>query len=345
MAPKQDLALDVYFKDVDPRLSEGITYLAASKTLLWVDIFKGEIHRVTDIDNPRESHKKLSISARNYDGEYTFSKEYPERVGVVFPVDGADSAAEVDEVYFAAKYGIGRGRFSTNQWQYVLPFSLCKAMEYKDPVRLRSNDGNVAPNGDIYVGLMTDFHVDLNKSNEAEGCVLCINLKRGTVDLVWDHIYIPNSINWNPSHDTLYLTDSLNFKVWQMPYVNGTAQPDHKRVFVDFEDLKAEFESPEPDGSVVDVRNGNFVTAVFSTHKIQVYSSSAQLLRELSLTHTPAITCCVFGPNGDLFVTTASADVQEGKDLGPGGGLFRIPAKILGFSETGVQSSKRAPEL
>lgn len=36
--------------------SEGITFVKETGTLLWVDIFKGEVHKVEDIEQPESSH-------------------------------------------------------------------------------------------------------------------------------------------------------------------------------------------------------------------------------------------------------------------------------------------------
>ncbi|SCU91701.1 LAFA_0F05292g1_1 [Lachancea sp. 'fantastica'] len=330
-----------YIHDYGARLSEGITYLRESQTLFWVDIFLSEIHFVTDINDPKASHKVIKINASNYTGVYPYSTKLPERVGAVFPVD---SPTGVKEVFFAGKYGIGHLWLESSQWSYQVLFSSSKNVSDKDWERLRSNDGNVAPNGDIYIGVMNDFHIGVDTQKEAEGCLFRVNLKHKSIELVLDHLHIPNSINWNQTTDTLYLNDTMAFKVWQMPYVNGTPQPEEKKVFIDFTPINKDVELPQPDGSVVDPRDGFSYCCVFSSHKLQVFDPKGQLQRELVFPQTPNMTCCCIGPGGDVFVTTASLDVEHGKSVGPSGALYRVSGACFAGKDN-VPSSKRNPEF
>ncbi|CUS21581.1 LAQU0S03e05864g1_1 [Lachancea quebecensis] len=331
-----------YIHDYGARLSEGVSYLKESQTLIWVDIFLSEIHFVTNIDDPKSSHRVVKINYDNYIGEYPCDKDLPERVGVVFPVD---SASGLKDVFFASKYGVGRLSLDTAQWKYEVLFSSCEQTKNKDWKRLRSNDGNVAPNGDIYVGVMLDFHIDMDRDSEPEGCFLRVNLKKRNVDLVMDGVHIPNAINWNPTKDTIFLTDSLRFKIWTAPYDSHSGLPAlaQKKSFVEFKPLNSECSDPEPDGSCIDPRNGNLYNAVFSSHKVQLFDSQGSLQSNLLFPDTPNVTCCCLGPAGDLFVTTASLDVLHGvKTSGPSGALFRVPAALIAGSGD-VPSSKRNP--
>ncbi|CAR22114.1 regucalcin [Lachancea thermotolerans CBS 6340] len=331
-----------YIHDYGARLSEGVSYLKESQTLIWVDIFLSEIHLVTNIDDPKSSHKVVKINYENYIGEYPCDKDLPERVGVVFPVD---SASGVKDIFFASKYGIGRLSLETAQWKYEVLFSSCEQTKNKDWKRLRSNDGNVAPNGDLYVGVMLDFHIDMDRSAEPEGCFLRVDLKKRAVELVMDGLHIPNAINWNPKKDTIFLTDSLNYKIWTAPYDSHSGLPAlaQKKSFIEFKPLNSECSDPEPDGSCIDPRNGNLYSAVFSSHKVQLFDSQGTLQRNLVFPDTANVTCCCLGPGGDLFVTTASRDVLHGvKTSGPNGALFRVAADLV--SDSGdVPSSKPNP--
>ncbi|CEP61186.1 regucalcin LALA0_S02e08658g [Lachancea lanzarotensis] len=330
-----------YIHDHGARLSEGVTFLRDSKTLFWVDIFLGEIHYVTEINEPKASHKVIKINAENHFGDYPYSSGLPERVGAVFPID---SPTGVKEAFFAGKYGIGHVSLETGQWSYRVLFSSSKNVSEKKWDRLRSNDGNVAPNGDIYIGVMNDFHIGVDTKKEAEGCLFRVNLKQKSIELVLDHLHIPNSINWNQKNDILYLNDTMAFKTWQMPYVDGNPQPAERKLFIDFVPVNKGVELPQPDGSVVDARDGYSYCCVYSSNKLQVFDTKGQLQRELVFPQTPNMTCCCIGLGGDIFVTTASLDVEHGKSTGPSGSLYRVPAAhVTGKGD--VQSSKRSPEF
>ncbi|SCV03837.1 LAME_0H13630g1_1 [Lachancea meyersii CBS 8951] len=340
MVESTKITAQPYIHNHGARLSEGVTYLKASQTLFWVDIFLGEIHFVTNIDDPKASHNVIKINANNYIGAYPHSSELPERVGAVFPVD---SPSGVKEAFFAGKYGIGRLSLESCKWNYEVLFSSCHNVSGKDWDRLRSNDGNVAPNGDIYIGVMNDFQIGVDTKKEAEGCLFRVNLKQKHIELVLDNLYIPNSINWNTANDTMYLNDTLKFKTWQMPYEDGVPRVAEKTVFVDFVPVNESFELPQPDGSVVDPRDGFSYCCVFSTHKVQIFNPEAQLHRELVFPETPNMTCCCIGPGGDIFVTTASLDVEHGKSTGPSGALYRVSGDFV-TAKGDVPSSKRNPE-
>ncbi|SCU80366.1 LADA_0B06898g1_1 [Lachancea dasiensis] len=339
MAVTSELKIESYIHDKGARLSEGVTYLKDSKTLFWVDIFLSEIHFVTDIEQPKNTHKVVKIDSHNYNGEYPCSTELPERVGAVFPVD---SPQGVKVAFFASKYGIGRLSLESCKWKYEVLYSSCRETSGKAWDRLRSNDGNVAPNGDIYIGVMNDFHVGVDTNKQAEGCLFCVNVKSKTIRLILDSIYIPNSVNWNPSGDVMYVTDSLAFKIWQMPYENDVPQVSKKSQYIDFAQINSDFASPEPDGSVIDLRDGFLYSTVFSTNKLQIFDNHGKLERELVFPDTPNVTCCCLGPGGDLFVTTASLDVLNGNSSGPSGALFRVSSGFVD-AKGEVSSSKLAP--
>lgn len=333
------LSLEPYIHTPDARLPEGVTYMASSGSLLWVDIFRSEIHKVTNIDDPVKTHSVIKISSENYRGNYPYSTQFPERIGVIFPVDGPDS---VETVLFAGKYGVGNLDLASGEWEYLVLYSSCAGLGHKDWSRLRSNDGNVAPNGDLYIGIMNDFHIGVDNTRPPEGCLVRVNIPKRTVTLLYDGIYIPNSVNWNQQRDVMFLTDSLQFTIWAIPYVSDEPRMAEKTRFIDFKPINAEFKSPEPDGSVVDLRDNTLYSAVYSTSKVQAFDATGALAREFIIPDAPNVTCCCVGQGGDLFVTTANSNVEEGGGSGRGGALFRIPASYI-TGNGRVASSKPAP--
>ncbi|CCH61305.1 hypothetical protein TBLA_0E02510 [Henningerozyma blattae CBS 6284] len=330
--------LKPYFHQPDARLSEGITWVEETKTLVWVDIFKAELNKIEDIDSPSTSHSYFAISSKNYakDKKYPGDTKYDESIGVVFPVL-PKSGSDITEVLFASRYGIGKGDFVTKTWEYLILFTECKEVDVDRLNRLRSNDGNVAPDGTIYVGLMNDFEF----TPSFDGCVLHVDLIKKTVKLVWDDIKIPNSIHWDAKEENIFLTDSLRHLIWKADAKDFSK----KKELVHIKEANNDsFESPEPDGSIIYLPDNELYSAVWSANKIQVFSmDDGKFLREYILPkETPRISClCLVG--ADLFVTTANLDVENGK-LGDmnGGCLYRIPNVLKGKVEG--YTSKRFPK-
>lgn len=321
-----------YYFEKSAKLSEGVTFMALSKTLFWVDIINALIHRVTDI-NDLSTHTSWQANFNNYDGEYPFEREYDESIGVVFPIDKPDG---VDEIYFGAKYGLAKMKYSTGKWKYVIEYHSCGLeRNWKD---LRSNDGNVSPDGEIFIGIMHDFHSDADV-NEPKGALLKLSIPNKTCTVVLDKVAIPNAINWTAENDFAYFTDSLKHIIWKIPYQNGNLVPDQKQVFIDFKRTNPSFQSPEPDGSFIDPPTNYLITAVWSTNTVQRYDTSGKLVYKWFFPSTARISCCALA-DGDMFVTTANENISRNStpngDLG--GAIWRVP-NVSSY----CGSSKRIP--
>lgn len=345
-----------YYHVPDARLSEGISYVNETKTLVWVDIYKAEVHKVEHIQCPETSHDYINIGRDDYCSDAAI--KYPhsgvdadgshirESIGVVFPlVDKDQQLDHIDRVLFASKFGIAKASFVTKEWEYIVLYKDCPELSEDRLLRLRSNDGNVSPCGKyLYVGLMNDFQYPLKD----EGCIVRIDLHNRKVELVWDHIKIPNAIHWNKSGDLAYITDSLQYTIWE--YNEKTKE---KRKLIDIKNANnGSFESPEPDGSSIDLLNNRIYVCIFSAAKIQEFSlKDGHLIKEYLLpSHVPRVTSCAIAGN-DLYFTTANEDVKNGSKASKdtrGGSLYKLsnvvqvssPSTLLEFV-----SSKRQPIL
>lgn len=314
-----------YYHVPDARLSEGITYVNETKTLLWVDIYKGEVHKVEHIRNPETSHDYIEIGLDNYRANAAIKYPYPdaakESIGAVFPLVDEEESDCVNRVLFASKYGIGKASFASKEWEYIALYRDCPELAEDRALRLRSNDGNVSPCGRyLYVGLMNDFDQPLKD----EGCLVRVHLPDKHVEMVWDRIKIPNAIHWDDT-GTMYFTESLEYTIWQ--YNEKTKE---KRALINVKNANNQsFESPEPDGSALDLLNHRLYVCVFSTAKIQEFSlKNGSLIKEYLLPPcTPRLTSCAIAGN-DLYVTTANEDVQRGPqacDDRRGGSIYKLP--------------------
>ncbi|CAI1911085.1 hypothetical protein SEUBUCD646_0D02640 [Saccharomyces eubayanus] len=342
--------LKPYFQVPGAIHSEGITFVKETNTLLWVDIFKSEVHKVEDIEHPESSHSSFSVTRANYSKDS--SVEYPpnpedlkESVGCIFPLFGGASQDKIEHVLFGSKFGIGRLDFTNGEWEYLILYSQCSDLSSDRAYKLRSNDGNVSPDGKyLYVGLMSDFPFKL----EPIGCILRVDLLAQEVEMVWNCMLIPNAIHWDKSDEkSMYVTDSLNFTIWKCP--GGDLLKREELIDVKNSNNQS-FESPEPDGSAIwfskdGKHSGYLFIAVWSTCKVQMFDLvNGKLLKEFILPKsTPRVSCCCF-VGKDLFVTTANAKINDAVGFNfdkIGGCIYRIPNVLDG--NVPLESTKPQP--
>ncbi|CCE65676.1 hypothetical protein TPHA_0M01020 [Tetrapisispora phaffii CBS 4417] len=328
----------------DPKLSEGISVF--NNRLLWVDIFRSEIYLLNkpldevpqDTLSEAEKHelRTFPINHTTYDGEYPFDHtKYSEVVGVVYPYDQQNQY-----ILFGSKFGIGKLELKTGKWTYLVTFDRCDTLTKERFMRLRSNDGGISKDGNyLYIGLMDTFNEDLTD----EGCILEYEFKTDKLTMLFNRykVKIPNSIHYDKTDSNiLYITDSLNFKIWKY-----NKQTDERTELINVQKVNSEFESPEPDGSLIDYEDNLFVTAVWSTNKVQIFDLITGTLQRELLLPVPRISCCCRYKH-DLFITTANMNIDNDKthdnEDTVGGSIYRIPNV---FKSTTTASTKIYPSL
>lgn len=293
-------------------LSEGITYVAETRTLLWVDIFRAQVHKLERLDD-LGSHE-------------VFNAQGAGSVGAVFPIYSGgrsdDGASLIHDFFFAAKKGLARGSFRTGQWEYVALYER-SGLDAVRLARLRSNDGCV--HGEhVYVGLIDDF--DQPGPVSDNGCVVRVSLRTYDVEVVWPNIRIPNGLHWM-SDGELLLTDSLRGCLWRVDSrARGAAGA---RQFIDVRPHCGELQQPpEPDGSCTDAARRLLFVAVWSAARVQVYSLvDGSFVKDILLPPTtPRVSSCVL-VGSDLWVTTGSewlGTQWAGARRSSGGCIYRL---------------------
>lgn len=277
---------------LDSRLSEGCLFSATHQKYYWIDIFKAKLF---SCNKDKSDFKELQIIKKQ--------DSFPERIGFVVP-----SKDDANVVYFGAKYGLAKANLKTGEWEYLALYS-SSGLE-RDWDRMRSNDGNTDPNDSsiIYAGIMNDFHVG---ECTTEGAVLKFVIKGNAIscECVYDGIRIPNSINF-VGKKKIYLTDSLNFQILEIPYASKDWKKEATKA-IDIKKNNEGFESPEPDGSFI-LDNKYFVTAVWSTCKVQVYElETYSLIYEYLIPNIDRLSCCsLASETNKIIVTTASQTVD-----------------------------------
>lgn len=294
------------------RLTEGVTYDARVDRLLWVDIYLAEIHVINKVSEPDYANRHQSIVIKGSSNR--------EAIGVVFLTE------DPDVVLFGGRNGIGKWVIGSDKWEYVVLYEACKELTAERLERLRSNDGNVTFDGEyIFIGLMDEWAYDLTID---DGCIVKINVKKGTVELAWDKIAIANAIHWDKNQNFIFITDSSSHCIWRAPYNKETYTIDKskKELWIEFKQFNQDFASPEPDGSDLDIENNLLYVAVWSTHRIQVFDLSKpnKLVQEFAIPVETSRTSCCCLAGKDLFITTGNDEINENPLSGPGGVMYRL---------------------
>lgn len=270
-------------------LVEGVKYDHRNQKLLWVDIKRGEIHRcsVSEGDGLEwSSHEMIRLHDPH------------DSVGFI----GLTTC--VDTVVACCKYGVGVANFLTGNFDYKFKFP-------HDQTRLRSNDGVIDAEGNLWIGTMTDFPFE--DTMTTEGRVYRITPGFRSCEVVVPKIEIPNGMA--VENHKLYLTDLKQHRMVVYDLAHKNPEP---QVFFDF---SQHYPGGEPDGMAYD--SLGLYSAVFGAGKVAHYSWQGQLVRDFNIP-SPLVTCV----GGQGYVTTAFPKLAGKADDGQGGSIFQIPVAI-----------------
>ena len=148
-----------------------------------------------------------------------------------------------------------------------------------------------------------------------------------------EKLSLPNGIGWNSDNSLMYLADSMAKKV----YVSDFDLSDD---FVpNFRELIS-IDSGVPDGLAVDME-GCIWLAVWGGSRVTKISPQGKILQEHHFPVTQP-SCCAFGSDGTLFVTSARAGISETDLLKQplAGSLFTLSTDTSGVSVSGFKESK-----
>lgn len=261
--------------------------------MFWVDIIGKKVHSV-QLGKEEETHKEYQLD---------------EYAGVIYLTTNEDI------ILVGLEKGISELNLVTGEVK--------SKFTYPANDKLRSNDGNIDPNGNIWQGLMGNFEHGPIK----DGKVLRINEKEITEEI--SPILIPNGINWSKDGEYCFFTSSLEFKIFKFKFNKELSKLESKQVFIDFKELLPEIESPEPDGFAMS-EDGDIYTAVWSSSCVFHFNSDGELIEKF---HFPAqrISAVAFGgPDlNEMFVTSGNLQLEDVTKLNEnpqdlGGSIFRV---------------------
>ncbi|CAN3373424.1 hypothetical protein DIURU_000355 [Diutina rugosa] len=281
--------------DYRGELVEGVKYDGRNHSLLWVDIKRGEIHRC--LLDPDEDYK-LNWSAH----EVITLRDPNDSVGFI------GLTTSVDTVVACCKYGVGVANFLTGTFDYRFKYP-------HDQTRLRSNDGVIDAQGNLWIGTMTDFPYEDSMTDE--GRVYRITPHFDKCDVVVPNIKIPNGMA--VKDNKLFVTDSKQFRMVTYDLSEtSTSTPPKPQVFFDF---SSKYPGGEPDGMAYD--ESGLYSAVWGHGKVAHYSWQGQFIEDFDIP-SPLTTCV----GGQGYVTTAHPTLAGKADDGQGGSIFHIPRVI-----------------
>ena len=200
---------------------------------------------------------------------------------------------------------------------------LIKNIEEKNPLT-RSNDARVHPSGAFWISTMG------KRAEKNQGSIYWY--RRGTLNLIFSGLTIPNSICFNREGDKAYFTDTPTKKIMQVKINPSNGLPVGKeKVFID--------KHANPDGAIVDFHN-NLVCAHWGSHQVVVYAHTSE---EVSHYYFPAtqVSCPALGGEklNELLVTSAkqglsAKELQRDREAGK---TFLIETTLKGKIEPKVK--------
>ncbi|AOA62432.1 hypothetical protein PP7435_CHR2-0461 [Komagataella phaffii CBS 7435] len=306
------------FLDFNGRLTEGVKYDQRLNRLYWVDIIAVEIHFVHLLDSSPIDDYSEEECYRIQSTHRVFNlQDFTDSIGFI----GLTTNPGILIVAISQGYGLYDLSSETLTFKADYP--------QHDPT-MRSNDGMIDGNGNMWIGTMSDFH---QQTVEPKGKLYMIDGSAITAKI--ENAYISNGLRWN--NGKLYWIDSLTFKLWCFD-CNDLKTLSNRRPFIDFKKLLPEVDSPEPDGFTI-AENGDFFVSVYNSQKVLHFDRNGQLLDAYSFPAKRITCCCIGGVNMDeLFVTSANLNIESPQKFksnfgDQGGALFRVKLNIKGIPE------------
>lgn len=148
----------------------------------------------------------------------------------------------------------------------------------------------------------------------------------GQVKPMVRQVSISNGLAWSPDGRTLYYIDSPTRRVDAFDFEPATGDISHRRTVIEVTD-------GYPDGMCVDA-SGRLWIALWGGWCVACHDpQSGVRLAEVRLP-VEAVTSCCFGEADDLWITTASRDLDaSGSERQPlAGGIFRARVGVTGFA-------------
>ena len=181
--------------DARAALGEGPSWDAETRTLIWVDIMAGQVHRFDPaMGTNRASHADAPV-------------------GAAIPRAGGEG------LVLALQGGFARYDERTGQTETIAE------VEAEIP-RNRMNDAKCDPLGRLWGGTLS---LD---STPGAGALYRLDAD-GTLRRYLDGVTISNGLGWSPDGSTMYYADTATSRIDAFDYDMGTGTPSRRRPFVE----------------------------------------------------------------------------------------------------------------
>jgi sugar lactone lactonase YvrE len=181
----------------------------------------------------------------------------------------------------------------------------------------RMNDAKCDPQGVLFAGTMGD-------GNSPTGSLYRID-PQGSKKVCTD-VTVSNGLGWSPDGSKMYYIDSGMASVQVSDFDLSTSSIVGFKNFIEFPSSFG-----IPDGMCADKEGGIWV-AFFGGQQIRRFSAEGIQTHEIQLPVPQITSCCFAGEDSTiLYITTASIDLGDGREIGnDDGNLFIIDVGIPG---------------
>lgn len=195
----------------------------------------------------------------------------------------------------------------------------------QDWPKARLNDGRAAPNGDVWIGSMSNNVGPNGEPGEAvAGLGALFRLRPGRESSTYKTgLGISNTVCWSPDRRTFYFGDTQKNTIWAYDYDEATGEIAGERPFF------AGFDRGAPDGSAVDAE-GRLWNCRFGGGCVVAVTPEGRIDQVLEIPAQNVTTCAFGGADlATLYITTAAMMTTQSDRLA--GSLFAWSAGVEGL--------------
>jgi sugar lactone lactonase YvrE len=281
------------FSNEKSELGEGPLWHAARESLFWLDILKQTLYE-----------KAFDSIEADFDNSW----QLPE-ISSALALDGESN----NSILMVTNLCFGRLDLDTGGFCSLTPLPIDEHM--------RANDGGVDPNGEFWFGTME------KKPTGNNGNIYSLS-PSGKLTHQLAKMGIPNTFCWSAAGKRLYLSDSLQQKMYSFDMSdNEMLLNSEKEIFLDLSRSGS-----TPDGGAMDI-NGHLWNAHWDGFKIQCYAANKKERDTLNLPVPKVTSCCFGGPDlRQLFITTAREGMitTELQEYPLSGHVFVVELPVIG---------------
>lgn len=273
-------------------IGEGPHWNERDRTLLYVDINDGSVHRWNSTTGKDEHHKFDSFCS------------------LVVPCSKGG---------YIVSIGKSICRFNWDNKEVTV---LATVDEEKDT---RINDGKCDSSGRLWFGTM-----GLEKDSAVVvpnlGSLFSLETD-GTVKKRKEGVTISNGLAWTSDSRTMYYIDSTPRKVYAYDFDIKTGSMSNERIAIDFGGEETMSDLGYPDGMAIDTQDRVWIACFFGGKVVRFNPKTGERLQDVIVPARRTTSCCFGGTHFDVMFITSSRHFiseEEAKTTPLAGSVFRV---------------------